>query len=252
MTVSAWIKTTNVGHSTTHYTSMYIMAAEMGGGANDWGFGVNNSGKLAFGAGTSDATIASTTSVNTGNWINVAATRIKSTGEIKLYINGVLDKTGTGNTGNTLTAASQIWIGSGQDGPAFTMGGLINNVMAYNSALSETDIFQNFNALGTTYDLPPTVSSNTITTTVSDYSGGTLGSTESVCNSVTSTTLTLSGYTGAIVKWQSSIDNWANTSDINLTTSTLLATGLPATTKFRTAVQSGSCLYYSNDITVTH
>ena len=251
MTVSAWINTTNVGYLAQHFNTMYIMGAEMGGGANDWGFGVTNSGKLAFGAGTSDVTISSTASVNTGNWVHVAATRLKSTGEIKLYINGVLDKTGTGNSGNTLTAAGQIWIGSAQDGPAFSMGGLINNVKAYTSVLSANDIFNNASAEGATYDAIPAVSSNTITTTVSAYIGGTLASSTSVCSAITSTTLSLSGYTGSIVKWQSSTDNWATSSDISLTTATLLATGLPATTKFRVVVQSAGCQNYSNDVTVT-
>jgi hypothetical protein len=251
MTLSAWIKTSNVGSGSAHYRTMYILAAEQGGGANDWGFGVNSGGKLAFGAGPSDATIATTASVNTDNWVHVAVTRTKSTGQIKLYINGILDKTGTGNSGNSLTVASQIWIGSGQDGPAFSMGGLINDVLAYSSVLSAEDIFKNACAQGAKYDALPSVGSNTITTTVSAYIGGTLSSSASVCNAVTSTSLSLSGYTGSIVKWQSSTDNWATSSDINLTTTSLLATGLPATTKFRVVVESAGCQNYSNEITVT-
>ena len=40
-TVSAWIKTTNVGSGTNHWTQMHVMSAESGGLANDWGFGVD-------------------------------------------------------------------------------------------------------------------------------------------------------------------------------------------------------------------
>ena len=39
-TVSAWIKTTNVGSGTNHWTQMHVMSAESGGLADDWGFGV--------------------------------------------------------------------------------------------------------------------------------------------------------------------------------------------------------------------
>jgi len=80
---------------------MYIMASECGGGAADWGFGVNNSGQLAFGAGPSDTTYSTPEAVNTNAWTNVATTRNKTTGEIKLYINGVLKRTGTGYAGNS-------------------------------------------------------------------------------------------------------------------------------------------------------
>ncbi len=150
MTIQAWIKTTYVGQDTWHYLLMTIMATEVGGPGNDWGFGVNNSGKLAFGAGTSDTTIASTSSVNTGTWINVAATRVKSSGLITLYINGSSNGSGTGNAGNSLTSATIVWIGSGQDG-GYSFGGLIGEVLAYTSALSASDVAYNFNISRSTY-----------------------------------------------------------------------------------------------------
>ena len=150
MTIQAWIKTTDVGQDTWHYLLMTIMATEVGGPGNDWGFGVNNSGKLAFGAGTSDTTIASTSSVNTGTWINVAATRVKSSGLITLYVNGSSSGSGTGNAGNSLTSATKVWIGSGQDG-GYSFGGLLGQVLAYTSVLSATDIAYNFSISRSTY-----------------------------------------------------------------------------------------------------
>ena len=150
MTIQAWINTSNVGQDTWHYLLMTIMAAEVGGPGNDWGFGINNSGKLAFGAGTSDTTIASTSSVNTGTWTNVAATRVKSSGLITLYINGASNGSGTGNAGNSLTSSTKVWIGSGQDG-GYSFGGLIGEVIAYTSALSATDIQTNYNKTRSVY-----------------------------------------------------------------------------------------------------
>ena len=152
-TLQTWIKTNQVGYGSAHYTTMYILASECGGGANDWGLGVNSSGKLAFGAGTSDATFATTDSVNTNNWVNVAATREKSTGQIKLYINGVLKATGNGSSGNSLTCAAdgRTWIGNGQDAPAYSFGGNISSVLAYTSVLSAADILTNYNATVNTF-----------------------------------------------------------------------------------------------------
>ena len=60
-------------------------------------------GKLAFGIGNPDVTIQSTTSINTGTWYHVAATWNGTTGEMKLYINGVLESTGSGATGTRTT-----------------------------------------------------------------------------------------------------------------------------------------------------
>jgi hypothetical protein len=152
MTLQCWVNTTVVGNDTAHYRLAYIMGAEVGGAGNDWGFGVNNSGKLAFGNGTNDVTINTTASVNTGQWINVAATRTESTGSISLYINGILDTTSTGPTANnTLDAASQIWIGCGQDGPATSIGGNIGIVLAYSSVLNSTEILSNYNSTKSNY-----------------------------------------------------------------------------------------------------
>ena len=91
-TVSAWIKTTNVGSGTSHWTQMHVMSAESGGLADDWGFGVDGNGKISFGTGgASDLTYASSSSVNTGNWLLVTATRTYSTGAVRIYVNGSLE-----------------------------------------------------------------------------------------------------------------------------------------------------------------
>jgi hypothetical protein len=145
MTIQSWINTTSVGNYNTHYGQMQIMSAEVLGNGNDFGFGVRQDAKLGFGAGPNDVSVATTGSVNTGVWINVAVTRVKLTGGVRLYINGVLDKSGTSNTGNTLTAATNVTIGGGAD-QSKTWIGLMNNVLAYNVALSDNDILQNYNA----------------------------------------------------------------------------------------------------------
>jgi uncharacterized repeat protein (TIGR02543 family) len=170
-TIQTWIKTSQVGYGTQHYTTMYIMASECGGGAADWGMGVNSTGKLAFGAGNSDTTFATTEAVNTNTWVNVAASREKANGQIKLYINGVLKTTGTGNAGNSLTcsADSKTWIGNGQDAPAYSFGGNISSLLAYTSVLSAADILTNYNATVNTF--------NPVTYTITyDANGATSGS----------------------------------------------------------------------------
>ena len=141
MSITAWIKTTEVGHGNNHYETMYIAASECGGYANDWGFGVDVNGCLAFGNGSSagDLTFRTTDAVNTGGWTHVAVTRVMYTGAILLYIDGVQKGSGTGFTTQS-SACANMAIGYGQDYPSYSMGGQIGRVMVYDDVLSTTEI----------------------------------------------------------------------------------------------------------------
>ncbi len=153
-TYCAWIKTTNVGQGVNHYNFMYIVSTETGGVNNDFGFGIDVNGKLAYGdgkTGGSDITIQTTQSVNTGVWTFVAVTRKKSTGRVVLYINGLPVITGTCNVGNTLSTATYVIIGSETDFPGYTFGGNIGALLGNTSVLSDADILNNFNAQRATY-----------------------------------------------------------------------------------------------------
>ena len=155
-TYCAWIKTTDVGYGLNHYQLMFIVSTETGGLNNDFGFGIDSSGKLAYGdgkSGSSDITIRSTQSVNTGVWTFVAVTRNKSTGQVVLYINGNADTTGTCNVDNTLSTATYVLIGSETDFPGYTFGGNIGAILGNTSVLTAADILNNFNAQRTTYGL---------------------------------------------------------------------------------------------------
>ena len=166
MTVAAWIRTTDSGNNTLHFKLLTILCSEKPGGNSDWGFGINNSGQLAFGNGPgSDVTIASSTQVNTGDWVYVAATRQKSNGQIKLYIDGSLATTGTSYSGNTLDAWPTILIGDGGDYPSHSFGGNLAAVQGYDRVLSATELSNNINARTS----KATINSNTITTTLHDY-----------------------------------------------------------------------------------
>jgi uncharacterized repeat protein (TIGR02543 family) len=201
-TIQTWIKTDQVGNSTAHYRLSYVMASECGGGAPDWGFGVNNSGKIAFGNGYSDATFASSDSVNGNVWVNVAATRQKSNGEIKLYVNGVLKGSGFGQSGISLTCSAdgKTWIGNGQDAPAYSFGGKISSVLAYTKVLTAAELLSNYNATvdtfyPTTYTISYDANGATSGTTPADSSFTTGGSATAISSN--SGSLARTGYTFA-------------------------------------------------------
>jgi gliding motility-associated-like protein len=79
--------------------------------------------------------------------------------------------------------------------------------------------------------------------------GGAVSGSTTVCSGTNSTTLTLSGYTGNIIKWQRSTiaDFSANVTDINNLNATYTATNINTPTYFRAVVQSGTApLEYSS------
>ncbi len=87
-------------------------------------------------------------------------------------------------------------------------------------------------------------SSFSVTITVNPISvGGTVSGSTSVCTGTNSSSLTLSGNTGSITRWESSpvSDFSSGITTIANTTSTLVASNLSTTTYYRAVVTSGVC-----------
>ena len=147
-TYCAWIKTTNVGQGTDHFTLMYIISTEVPNGFQDYGFGIDSNGKLAYGDGViSDITIRSVNSVNTNSWKFVCVTREQSSGTVSLYINGSLDSTGTCGSGDasaSLFRSTNILIGAQSDSAGYTFGGNIGAIFGYSRILTASEILNNF------------------------------------------------------------------------------------------------------------
>jgi hypothetical protein len=72
--------------------------------------------------------------------------------------------------------------------------------------------------------------------------GGNVAGSTTVCAPINAGTLTLSGHTGSVVRWESSIDNFvSNIVPIVNTTTSLGFSNLTQTTKYRAVVKSGNC-----------
>ena len=71
--------------------------------------------------------------------------------------------------------------------------------------------------------------------------GGTVTGGTNICSGSTSGLLTLSGQTGNILKWQSSVSPFSVWTDIANTATTYTSGVLAQTTQFRAVVQNGSC-----------
>jgi len=84
--------------------------------------------------------------------------------------------------------------------------------------------------------------STTTTVTVDQGSvGGSVSGGTTICSGSTSGLLTLSGQTGAVLRWQARYHHSAHGQIFSNTTNTYTSAVLTQTTQFRAVVQSGSC-----------
>ena len=106
--------------------------------------------KLAFltGGGTPD-TLHSATSVNTGSYVHLVVTRDAGTGEKKIYVNGTLDASDFGATGQ-LSTGSDPALDLGMN-TTFAHGfkGNMDEVQIYSGVLSGSDVAFLYNHPGT-------------------------------------------------------------------------------------------------------
>lgn len=143
LTICAWINTTAAGGNAHHWGSMPICDSEVPFRVTaDFGFGINPAGRLVFGEGGSgrDVTITGKARVNRGTWVHACVARDGKTGEIEIFVNGERDVRGIGSTA-TLKANLEVRIGYGFDLAKY-WNGVIDEVMIWNRALSETEIEQ--------------------------------------------------------------------------------------------------------------
>ena len=162
-TLSAWFKTSSNGGTLPNWwTGMGIIDGEVPGNTNDFGLTMAQ-GKLMFGTGNPDiAPLTSANTYNDNNWHHVVCTRVKLTGALVMYVDGVQVATGTGNT-NSLNIPSVLRIGKSAENRFFQ--GNISSINIYNNALTATQVQQNYNYFFSRYQEPTQSSfSNTIPT----------------------------------------------------------------------------------------
>ncbi len=160
-TLSAWFKTTSTaGDLLGSYTGIGLIDGEVPGIVNDFGLTMGN-GKLMFATGNPDVTLYSPNTYNDNKWHNVVCTRVKSTGALVMYVDGVQVGVATGGT-NSLTDPINLKIGVSQLGKYFP--GNISAIQIYNNALTASQAQQNYNFFYSRFQEPITSFSNTIPT----------------------------------------------------------------------------------------
>ncbi len=151
--IAFWVKTPQTGGTGEWYNGDGLVDGDHSGQTNDFGTSLVG-GQFAFGVGNPDTTIKATSAINDGNWHHCVATRVQSTGAMTVYVDGMLQATGTGNT-KALTASANLRFGQIESGGGFFNGSL-EEVRLYPRALGNNEV----SALYESSAFPPAAPTN--------------------------------------------------------------------------------------------
>jgi hypothetical protein len=152
-TIEAWVYYTTIAGS-----SRIIAAKTNGGFAADWGYGLrtNNVGStyLEVGNGTASVTSPSFTAV-TGQWYQIVGVWTNAaSNSIALYRNGTLVGSNSHSFASVKDTTNPLYLGSFNNGQfSQWLDGRTGIIRYYNTALSDSEILQNFNANRNIYGL---------------------------------------------------------------------------------------------------
>lgn len=155
--------------------------------------------------------------------------------------------------------SSSATVCSGTNSGTLTLSGHTGNILKWQKSenggawadIANTTTTENYNNLTATTTeyravLHNTGSCDTLTSATSTITtdavsvGGTIASAATVCEGDNSATLTLSGHTGSITKWQKNV-NGGGWTDIANTTTTEVYTNITQSTDYRAVVTNGTC-----------
>jgi uncharacterized repeat protein (TIGR03806 family) len=138
-TIALWAKTTATAGTGQWWAGKGLVDGEVNGSVNDFGTSLVGN-KFGFGIGNPDTTILSTSAINDGQWHHLVATRNAFNGQMKVYVDGVLQAIGTGATA-ARTGSPFLRIASIQTGvaPGF-LASTLDDVRLYNYVLTSTQI----------------------------------------------------------------------------------------------------------------
>jgi uncharacterized protein YjdB len=190
---------------------------------------VNSTGLVTgLAAGTSVITYTNNNGCSITATVTVNA-RPTITGTLSVCVGSATQLTGSGTP-----AASNPWVSATPAVATVNSTGLVTGIAAGTSVITYT------NSIGCQQTTTITVNANP--------TGGSISPAVSPgCTGANSGTLTLSGYTGSVIRWESSINGGATWTPISSnTTTTQTYSNLTQTTIYRAVLQSNGCISYSS------
>jgi hypothetical protein len=152
-TIEAWVYYTTITGS-----SRVIMGKTDGGNAQDWGYGLRtgSNGSTFFEVGNGTTSIQSSNfTASTGQWYQLVGvwTNVASN-SIALYRNGTLIGSTSHAFASVKNTTSPLYLGSFNGGQfSQWLNGRTGIIRYYNTALSGTEVLQNFDANKALYGL---------------------------------------------------------------------------------------------------
>ena len=146
-TFEAWILLNGNSHTSTAGLDFWdgsgLIYADTLNQTNDFGMSILNN-HVTFGVGGPDTTIVGAATITPGQWVHVAATRNKATGELQVLVGGNVDRTVIANNKNALTSPANITIGGNTLNSRYFKGS-IDEVRFWNVVRSAADIQSTMN-----------------------------------------------------------------------------------------------------------
>ncbi len=137
-TIEFWFNSTQVaGTNTQWWQGMGLVDGEVNGAYPDFGVSLG-AGTVVFGTGGAGDVSIRSGIVADGKWHHVAASRVRTNGLMRLYVDGALAASGTGST-VPLTAPAQMRFGSLASGGNYYQG-LLDEVRIWGTARSQAEI----------------------------------------------------------------------------------------------------------------
>jgi len=216
-------------YPTDTYLSLYQTSFNPNSPATNFLRGDDDSGALLYSSKLTENLIAGTTYI-----IVVSAFSANETGTFTLKSNNAIFSGGRSN-----------WYTSATAGSILTTGDIFNPVGLAGSGIPSTATIGKYTFYVANENYP---TCRTATTFVIGSIGGVVNSNAALCSSTNSGALSLSGNTGRILRWESSIDDFANVSTVANTTTTLSYLNLSQTTKYRAVIQNESCALNTSSV----
>jgi hypothetical protein len=139
-TIEVWIKTNQSLAGNGPYLGNPVVFADVPGvTTDDFGAALLND-KFRMTTGNPDTAVTSTSNVTTDQWVHVAATRTRATGIVLVFVNGMLEAAGTGNT-HALAASPTISFGGRATRDFFV--GLMADLRLWRVVRSQGEILSN-------------------------------------------------------------------------------------------------------------
>lgn len=143
-TMSFWVRTTSVGNTNFYAAPTVTGIRDDSSSYNEIYFGwLRNTGAIGIQAKNGNSNAISSFVVNDNTWRYVTMTRNSGTGQIRFFVNGIANGTGTSGTGAVTSAFTSIGVrivASGTSQPTVYFDGDLDSIRMYNSVITDARI----------------------------------------------------------------------------------------------------------------